>query len=95
MIVSFLNCFAAGIFLGTCILHMMPEVSVKMDEAFGGEYPFGELVFALGFFFILMFEQLVMMCCVQKTPVVEPVSTGGEPVPLSPPIDHVQFLSKK
>jgi len=51
-VVSYINCFAAGIFFGTCILHMMPEVSEKVAEAFTNpelsEYPLAELIYALG-----------------------------------------------
>ena len=32
LIISFLNCYAAGIFFATCILHMLPEISEKMKN---------------------------------------------------------------
>ena len=32
LIISFLNCYAAGIFFATCILHMLPEISEKMKH---------------------------------------------------------------
>ena len=32
MIISYLNCYAAGIFFATCILHMLPEISEKMKN---------------------------------------------------------------
>lgn len=32
LLISFLNCYAAGIFFATCILHMLPEISEKMKN---------------------------------------------------------------
>ena len=61
--VAFLNCFAAGIFFATCMLHMLPEVSEKMKEIFEINYPIAECVAAIGFFFVLTLEQLVTACC--------------------------------
>ena len=31
-LISYLNCYAAGIFFATCILHMLPEISDKMKN---------------------------------------------------------------
>ena len=66
-LISHLNCFAAGIFFGTCILHMIPEVGKKVEKAFPSDYPIGHLIFALGFFFVFFIEQMVTMCCMKKT----------------------------
>lgn len=35
-IVSILNCFAAGIFLGTCLLHLFPDVRGIIDVRLPG-----------------------------------------------------------
>ena len=58
-IIAYLNCFAAGIFFATCLLHMIPEVSEQMKEIFETDYPLAECTVAIGFFFVLMLEQLV------------------------------------
>ena len=57
--IAYLNCFAAGIFFATCLLHMIPEVSESMKEVFEVEYPVAECTAAIGFFLVLMLEQLV------------------------------------
>ena len=31
-LISYLNCYEAGIFFATCILHMLPEISDKMKN---------------------------------------------------------------
>ena len=58
-IIAYLNCFAAGIFFATCLLHMIPEVSEQMKEIFETDYPLAECTVAIGFFFVLMLEQIV------------------------------------
>lgn len=66
---SFLSCFAAGVFLGTCLLDLFPEVREKMnagvqlyiskDNRFI-DYPFAECVMVCGFFLVLIVEQVVL-----------------------------------
>nr|CAB3266274.1 zinc transporter ZIP2-like [Phallusia mammillata] len=62
MLVSFLNCIAAGIFFATFFMHMLPEAQEQIVEQFGEdlEYPFAELIICFGFFFVLFLEQAVM-----------------------------------
>ena len=66
-VIAYLNCFAAGIFFATCMLHMLPEVSENMKELFEVNYPIAECVAAMGFFFVLTLEQVVTACCIKPT----------------------------
>lgn len=61
--VSFLSCFAAGVFLGTCFLDLFPEVKDKMVEVFFvlkiySTFPIAEFLMIFGFFLILIIEQI-------------------------------------
>ena len=64
-VLSFLSCFAAGVFLGTCLLDLFPEVQEKMiltlDRAgVVSSFPVPEFILSFGFFLILIIEQLVL-----------------------------------
>lgn len=62
---SLLSCFAAGVFLATCLLDLFPEVREKLSGALDRleiytAYPVAEFVMSFGMFFILMVEQCVV-----------------------------------
>jgi len=62
--VSILNCFAGGIFLGTCLLHLFPDVRDSIDNALktagiDQQFPLAEFTIAMGFFMLLTFEQII------------------------------------
>lgn len=64
--VSLANCFAGGIFLGTCLLHLLPNVRNKYRYVLCRknsitDYPLAELTVAIGFFIVLIFEQVVLV----------------------------------
>ncbi|XP_066294274.1 zinc transporter ZIP3-like [Branchiostoma lanceolatum] len=63
--VTFLNCFAGGVFLGTCFLGLLPTVRKKMSlllEArnFNPDYPVAECVSVMGLLLSILVEQFVM-----------------------------------
>ncbi|XP_013381653.1 zinc transporter ZIP1 [Lingula anatina] len=63
--ISLLSCYAAGVFLATCLLDLLPEVQEKLSEAFKelnikNSFPLAEFVMCFGFFIILMVEQVVL-----------------------------------
>lgn len=64
LIVSLLRCFAGGVFLGTILTHMLPEVNEMITPAFlevhNIHYPVGEVFVLVGFFFICFFERIVL-----------------------------------
>ncbi len=64
-ILSFLNCFSGGVFLGTSFLHLIPEVSDSITKVFDqkgltGNYPVSEIIFCGGFFLLMVFEHVVL-----------------------------------
>jgi len=63
-IILTLTCFTGGVFLGTVLLFLVPEVSFLFDSAarlwtYGDTffYPFGELVIGIGFFMVMFIER--------------------------------------
>lgn len=69
IVYSFLSCFAAGVFLGTCLLDLYPEVEEKLNKAVKQyisednpykDYPFAEAIMVAGFFLVLIVEQVVL-----------------------------------
>jgi len=63
-VVSILNCYAAGIFLGTCLLHLFPDVEDNVSQAMklidpNNKFPFAEFTIAMGFFLLLTIEQII------------------------------------
>ncbi|GFR96984.1 zinc/iron regulated transporter-related protein [Elysia marginata] len=62
-VISYLTCFSGGVFLGACLLHLLPEGLEKVDEYFQKEgvdahFPVFEALIAGGFFLIALIEQL-------------------------------------
>ncbi|CAH1783599.1 unnamed protein product [Owenia fusiformis] len=66
--ISCLNCFAGGIFLGTTLLHLLPEArehlidSLKNDLNIDTEFPVSEFLVCLGFFLVLIVEGTALAC---------------------------------
>ncbi|KAK6189002.1 hypothetical protein SNE40_005062 [Patella caerulea] len=64
-VISLLSCFAAGVFLATCFLDLLPGVRRTMTHVlysfniFTG-FPIPEFIMVLGFFVILITEQVVL-----------------------------------
>lgn len=61
---GYMLCFGGGIFLGTYLLHMAPEVTSLLNEYLlcprGINYPVAEMIVGCGFFFILFVEKVVV-----------------------------------
>ena len=57
-------CFGGGIFFGTYLLHMGPEVQTILKESLldphGITYPVAELIVGVGFFIVLFAEKFVL-----------------------------------
>ncbi|ELT88472.1 hypothetical protein CAPTEDRAFT_108336 [Capitella teleta] len=70
-ILALMRCFAGGVFLGTILLHMVPEVHDQIQESLlepkDIDYPISELLIALGFFFICVFERFVLLVHKRKS----------------------------
>lgn len=63
-VLSCLMCFGGGIFFGTYLLHMAPEVQLLLKNAlvdpYNIQYPVQNLLTGLGFFLVLFTEKLVL-----------------------------------
>lgn len=63
-VMCYLMCFGGGIFFGTFLLHMAPEVREILDTTLlipnEIAYPLTDLIIGLGFFFVLYLEKIVM-----------------------------------
>jgi len=65
-ILSLLSCFAGGVFLGTCILDLFPDVQEQIDSILANNppevraFPFAEFIVVCGFLLVLTAEQIVL-----------------------------------
>jgi zinc transporter 1/2/3 len=64
---SFLNCFAGGVFLGTCLLDLFPEVQDNIQQIIkvldiNTSFPAAEFLVAMGLFIVLIVEQISLDC---------------------------------
>ncbi|CAF1119322.1 unnamed protein product [Didymodactylos carnosus] len=67
---SCISCFGGGVFLGACLLDLLPDVvyhlhaTLKSQYDYDNEntkkYPIAELLVAVGLFFVLFIEQLIL-----------------------------------
>uniref|UniRef100_A0A8C6X3A3 Solute carrier family 39 member 1 n=1 Tax=Naja naja TaxID=35670 RepID=A0A8C6X3A3_NAJNA len=62
---SLVSCFAGGIFLGTCLLDLLPTYLTSINEALDDlrvtlRFPLQEFILAMGFFVVLVLEQIVL-----------------------------------
>nr|XP_002740188.1 PREDICTED: zinc transporter ZIP1-like [Saccoglossus kowalevskii] len=66
-ILRLLSCFAGGVFLATCLLDLLPEVTSQFDAVFERmnvqmNFPITGLVVTIGFLLILAVEEVVLGC---------------------------------
>ncbi|XP_041374743.1 zinc transporter ZIP1-like [Gigantopelta aegis] len=72
--VKLLKSFAAGIFLGTCLLHLLPEARSALTAVLGHtDYPVTELTVGLGFLLLFVIENVAIACQETKDPQETPV----------------------
>ncbi|KAK7802965.1 hypothetical protein U0070_008532 [Myodes glareolus] len=67
-VLSLLGCISAGVFLGAGLMHMTAEALEGIESEIQKlvvqvEYPYGELVISLGFFFVFLLESLALQYC--------------------------------
>ena len=66
LLLSCLNCFAGGVFLGVTFLHLLPNLSrdwdIILSDVWPSKYPFNDFLVVLGFFLILVIEQIAHTC---------------------------------
>ena len=71
IVVSMASCFSGGVFIAACILDLFPDVHEAMDrvldeiEKVSGQkidYPAAGFVICVGFFIVLIIEQIILSC---------------------------------
>lgn len=66
-VLSLLSCLAGGVFLATCLLDLLPDYLADMNAALENmkitlAFPLPEFLVAMGFFVVLIMEQLTLAC---------------------------------
>ncbi|XP_075709369.1 zinc transporter ZIP2 [Rhinoderma darwinii] len=78
LIICLISSFAAGIFLGACLLHVVSDalrdISTELSYI---DYPMGELILSLGFFFVLFIERVVLQISTRS----QSINQDGFPLP--------------
>ncbi|MED6235097.1 hypothetical protein ATANTOWER_015752 [Ataeniobius toweri] len=64
-LLSWISCFSGGVFLATCLLDLLPDYLQSINEAFRNagiklQFPLPEFIMAMGFFLVLVLEQIVL-----------------------------------
>lgn len=54
------NTFAAGIFLGAGLIHMLPDATQGFSDVIDSDFPFAPFVASLGFLLILFIEKIMV-----------------------------------
>ena len=63
---SLLSCFAGGVFMGTCIMDLFPDVQSQIDMLLSHyppaarAFPVAEFIVVFGFLMVLTMEQIVL-----------------------------------
>lgn len=70
---SLVSCFAGGVFLATCLLDLLPDYLAAIDEALEAlhvtlQFPLQEFILAMGFFLVLVMEQITLAYKEQSSP---------------------------
>ncbi|XP_028280891.1 zinc transporter ZIP3 [Parambassis ranga] len=73
LLLSLTSCFAGGVFLATCLLDLLPDYLQGITEAFDNagvmlQFPLPEFIVAMGFFLVLVLEQVVLAFKDQSSP---------------------------
>ncbi|XP_052007030.1 zinc transporter ZIP1 [Xyrauchen texanus] len=66
-VLSFVSCFAGGVFLSACLLDIIPDYLSDIQEelqiqGLGEGFPVAEFIMACGFFTVLILEKIVLSC---------------------------------
>ncbi|XP_074538655.1 zinc transporter ZIP3 [Halichoeres trimaculatus] len=75
-LLSLISCFAGGVFLATCLLDLLPDYLQSISEAFSNagitlQFPLPEFIMAMGFFLVLVLEQIILAFKDQSSPLTE------------------------
>ncbi|KAM9782903.1 zinc transporter ZIP1-like [Neosynchiropus ocellatus] len=72
-LLGMVSCFAGGVFFATCLLDLLPDYLEGIAEAFDSagitlQFPLPEFIVAMGFFLVLLMEQIVLAFKDQSSP---------------------------
>ncbi|CAI9566017.1 unnamed protein product [Staurois parvus] len=78
MWLSFISCIAGGVFLGACLLDIVPDFLGDMKEAMAKEqiitdYPLPEFILGTGVLLVLTIERIVLECSHSMTEETAPL----------------------
>ncbi|XP_068108548.1 zinc transporter ZIP1 [Hyperolius riggenbachi] len=64
-LLSLISCFAGGVFLATCLLDLLPDYLSGINDALSKlnitlQFPLQEFILAMGFFLVLVLEQIML-----------------------------------
>ena len=64
-VMSYINCGVGGVFLGTTMLHLLPEVNESFEDVVADlnihtNFAVGEFVVSIGFFLVMLIEHVIM-----------------------------------
>ncbi|KAG8596520.1 hypothetical protein GDO81_001955 [Engystomops pustulosus] len=91
IIICLISSFAAGIFLGACLLHVVADALTDIaTELAYINYPMGELILSFGFFFVLFIERIVLQISMRS----QSSSHDGIPLPSTPTSPEANFSEK-
>ncbi|KAG5849093.1 hypothetical protein ANANG_G00106370 [Anguilla anguilla] len=67
VLLSFISCFAGGVFLAACLLDIIPDylsdIGAELDaRGVDTSFPVQEFIMAMGFFLVLILERIVLNC---------------------------------
>lgn len=62
VVIHYGNCVSSGVFLGTCLLVLLPNVERMLRNSFTTSYPLTYLLIASGFLLALFIEHLTTSC---------------------------------
>ncbi|XP_046677975.1 zinc transporter ZIP1-like isoform X3 [Homalodisca vitripennis] len=73
-LIGLLNCFAGGVFLGTAMLHLLPNVIDMLNEVkLETKFPIAEFTVAFGFLLVMVVEQTALACKEQEVDTLNPI----------------------
>ncbi|KAI1889761.1 hypothetical protein AGOR_G00166260 [Albula goreensis] len=84
MVLSFISCFAGGVFLAACLLDIIPDYLSDIGTELNAReietsFPLPEFIMASGFFLVLIMERIILNFAGQR---------GEESAPLLPAVGH-------
>ncbi|XP_067671305.1 zinc transporter ZIP1-like [Haliotis asinina] len=99
-VLSLLNCFAGGVFLGTCLLHLMVEGKEDLEEGLTNAYnftgyPMFEMLTGVGFFIIAGVEQLAILLMAGAVVTSLPENRAKREQYKDPPTEKSPLLGKE